>query len=391
MNLNNYYGFILESVLSSSSDFKKTLKSLDDPIAEKLLDLIGTDIKTKYNYLDVSDEDNKISFIPDDKFQKDIKNPSTALIGRLVRGILKDNDINFTDPQLEDFVNKYKAYAKLKNDLDISVVDGEDIIYWYDEKNHHPSALGNSSSLANSCMRLERCSKYFDIYVENPDSVQLVIFLEEGLLKARALLWKTNSGYYLDRVYSSERSLENMLVEWAEKEYEIVSHFRGSVKELEVELYDSLFLYYPYMDTFKYLDKDNNILRNYPGDTKYIILEDTHGGFTKPNLVWSNNSRRYINESDAVWVNDYSDFYHISDVRLSEYSKCYIPYDFCIWSEPVGSYIDLEKSCEVIVDEYGNTDIFPSDHPDVSYDEDSERYRYKDFQPEWVEFEEKYL
>ena len=182
MFINKYYGFLLESILVSSNDFKSVLKSLDDPIATALEDLMGKDIETRYNNLDISDEEGKITFVPDDKFQKGIKRESSALIGRLVRGILTDNKMTFTDSQLEDFVNKYKAAIKIKKDLDISVVEGDDLRYWYDEKNHHPIGLSNSSSLSNSCMRFERCYQYFDIYVENTDTIKMVIFLEEGLL-----------------------------------------------------------------------------------------------------------------------------------------------------------------------------------------------------------------
>lgn len=391
MFINKYYGFLLESILVSSNDFKSVLKSLDDPIATALEDLIGKDIETRYNNLDISDEEGKIKFVPDDKFQKGIKRDSSALIGRLVRGILTDNKMTFTDSQLEDFVNKYKASIKIKKDLDISVVEGEDLKYWYDERNHHPSGLGNSSSLANSCMRFDRCYQYFDIYAENPDTIKMVIFLEEGLLKARSLLWKTNLGWYLDRIYSSERSLENLLVEWAKEEYGDIYSFNGSsVKNMEVKIEDGYFMKYPYMDTFRYLDTEKNILSNYkPSGNNYIVLEDTHGGFSKPKMVWSNYSKEYIEEENAIWIEKYSDYFLFVDLKYSDYRGYHIPYEYSVWSKEISSYIEEDDSCEV-VNAIGEKVILPTDHQDVVFDEITGEYKHIDFCV-WSEIEDKYI
>ena len=57
-------------------------------------------------------------------------------------------------------------------------------------------------------MKYYRCKDYFNIYIENPDVCQLLIFTDPNdKLLGRALLWKLEDGSnYMDRIYTNRDS-----------------------------------------------------------------------------------------------------------------------------------------------------------------------------------------
>lgn len=76
--LKGYLDFIFESVLLTSLDFKKILKSIDDDTARDLHDLIDKDIKTNYNILDITDKNDTISFLSDTQSTTKLKKYSSG-------------------------------------------------------------------------------------------------------------------------------------------------------------------------------------------------------------------------------------------------------------------------------------------------------------------------
>lgn len=75
MKINRYFDFISESKLallleanmSYSDKFIDILSKLKSPIAKQILDLKGKDIDVSTNYIDLTDKDDTIAFIPDNK------------------------------------------------------------------------------------------------------------------------------------------------------------------------------------------------------------------------------------------------------------------------------------------------------------------------------------
>ena len=59
-------------------------------------------------------------------------------IGRLVRAILTASKIPFTDSEIEQFTNQYKATYDFAKDAlkQFDIVQGDKIAYWYDEENY---------------------------------------------------------------------------------------------------------------------------------------------------------------------------------------------------------------------------------------------------------------
>lgn len=84
-----------------------------------------------------------------------------------------------------------------------SVVNGEQIRFWYHKENYHPDA---SRVLHNSCMKWVRCQPYLDLYVHNEEHCQLIVQTKEDKLVARALVWiDANGDRFLDRVYGDNK------------------------------------------------------------------------------------------------------------------------------------------------------------------------------------------
>ena len=73
MKLRSYHEFILESILLTSDYLFDIIKSIDDPIAQNFSQLINQDIKTKYNIIDLTDTNDKLSFIPDTQTNTKLK------------------------------------------------------------------------------------------------------------------------------------------------------------------------------------------------------------------------------------------------------------------------------------------------------------------------------
>jgi hypothetical protein len=314
-----------ESVLYFSPILRDKLVRMNNDISKKLIELEGKDISSDVTFVDISNEENDIlfSFMPMNKaitkiksfypnasdgdlqnkpdieindliYNRDLSrekkvgiyNPdrNKIKIGKFIKKVLN----TLSDKEVESFVNDFK-----KNILsvDVELVSGKDISFWYDSKNYEI----NKGTLGSSCMGKEECSFYnfFKIYEDNPDVCKLAIIKNGDKLVARALVWKVECDnksikWYMDRPYSTMAYYTTMLEEWGEKNgmalwdgYRV--RFRGSsifvnmrVKVKRVE-YDS----YPYLDTFKRYDYRKGYLYNDSSDKRGYTLTSTIGGYNK--------------------------------------------------------------------------------------------------------------
>jgi hypothetical protein len=156
----------------------------------------------------------------------------------------------------------------------IKEIKGEEIANYY----NHPN-ISNEGILGNSCMnRME--NEIFQLYTKNTESVRLIVYEEDEYLLARALLWKTNKGWVMDRVYYSNDKYFYTFEKYAkEKGYKNKNEINSSYT---VKLNNSKFDKYPYLDTFNYLCINKKELCNddiFENDDKVILLQDTSGDF----------------------------------------------------------------------------------------------------------------
>ena len=224
-------------------------------------------------------------------------------IGRLIRAILTKANVSFTDKDVEDFTNTYKATYDFMKDVlkQFDVIQGDKIAYWY-EKNNYVSGGG---TLNNSCMADVDTENYFDIYCYNPQVSLVILYSDDGKIegekytsnkiKGRAILWDANingkEGKFMDRVYTRFDSDVDLFKQFAEKNgwwykksqsmepSETITNGSESAgnPNITVQLKEGTWDYYPYCDTMCYLDTNDDTLTNREvGDR---MLRDTGGGF----------------------------------------------------------------------------------------------------------------
>jgi hypothetical protein len=215
--------------------------------------------------------------------------PTEIKFGRFLTKILteikKDNSyIKFNAKDIETFVNLYKAHnAFSRNAFDyFKVVEGDEITKWY----HSSTYANGSGSLNNSCMRLDKCQEYFDIYTNPDNKVKMLILTNtENKLIGRCLLWETEKGKYMDRVYSNDHIL-NIFKKWAEENEYKNTHYNGSQNEqLTTKIKVDMNKYFPYLDSFRFMtfnesDKGNMAtLYTQEPCRRYFLLNETNGLF----------------------------------------------------------------------------------------------------------------
>lgn len=311
--INNYNNFllnesilILEAFLSTDSNFLSKLDKMSrqsntsSTIADMLLSRINdqdwvSELDLKQNFFKAGDENDKVSFIQQNRV-KDGVDPYTMAgrsdlkIGRAIKYIAKDlYDININDKQIEDFVNVYKSIPN-EGEPNFQFYIGDDIKNGYNTDNYY----SNYGSLGGSCMNNE--FSYIKIYRRNEKKVRLLVLLDDdGKICGRALVWKLDKSpceaeYFMDRVYTNRDFEVNKFIQYAEDNGfmykqrmscgdEDAARFRYKGKELIGEIrvkLDGKQKEYPYMDTLFALNKEKDELSNIPSWKSYQLW-DTDG------------------------------------------------------------------------------------------------------------------
>ena len=391
MKIRSYIDFITESILYASNDFKKVLSNTDDPTAKELLSLINKDINTNYNILRTTDRNDSVLFISDTQATYKLKStdPSTLLLGRsgnntsinrVVRSVLNDNGIKKTDREMEIFVNKFKAaYDKLNANSDlVRVVDGEDIRFWYNEVRYCKETSDGKGTLGKSCMRYQDASVYLDIYCKNPEICKLVIQVdEEGMLRSRALLWKTSEGMYLDRIYYTQDSDQNLITDWVKLEYgiNIMTYSDLKVgKRFNVKLRDDVeYNLFPYMDSIPYYFTPTKTLYNYPYEIKkgLLLLQQTDGYGIRQDLVYSEYDDTEYDADEVVFSDYLNSYIHKSDSVWSRTLNSYLHTSTALYSSIVDDYLDSSDVHVVYKNSDKSTfDIYPVNSEEEYYGRD---------------------
>ena len=420
--LSSYHEFLLESLIEGinesivyySPKLRGSLKRIKTDISQDLLDLEGKDIKDDITFIDI-DTDNQgyINFTTAKNAKKNLevqypeseydhvhvmfnqprqglsdvlykqssemwnKSRNPLKIGRLITKVFPGK---YTDKQIEEFTNKFKATVE-KTGERFEVVSGDDIAYWYNADRQY----SNSGTLGNSCMKNK--TNIFDIYTKNTEVCQLLCLFDEKdsgetKLKARALVWKVSKigpvmnnspeifEFFMDRQYTVEDSLvekmRNYATEkgWAFKTNNNHHSFENVTLNgnkfncsLEIQLNKNGENYqygkYPYMDTFRRYDVVNGILHNDGSTSGYdgqYILEDTAGGYEE------------IGKEEL-----YSEYY---DCNLSE--------DEAVWSDRLEDYLPRNHAVEVTRGSRGHRGWYPDDWDDITYDEYHEEHIHMD-------------
>lgn len=259
------------------------------------------------DFIKVENEDF-ISFVAKNRISDYNQTASPSLrtkmkVGRFIKKFLKKecyNLFNISDKDIEIFVNLYKSYFSSKLE-DFLIVEGEDIKKWYLEENYATIGEHRSGSLWQSCMRYHEKNKFMNIYSKNPDQVKMLVHLNsDNKLISRALLWqkafdrKEDTFKVMDRIYSIYEHSVVSFKNWAIQNGYIYKYEQSSKSErlfvvdsevikidLTVKLDNKKFNYYPYIDTFKYLDMTNGCLSNSESFNWHYMLVQNDGGLER--------------------------------------------------------------------------------------------------------------
>jgi len=333
----NEFNRIDESVLYYAPPFKEQLEILKksgSDIASKLLELEMEDLPTDITFVNSAEDVGYLTFHPMAKAIEKIRktyspgdddsedpldlqanpnkkyhdtiynneingrtymsiytgNKNAIKIGKFIKKVLPTT----TDIQIEDFVNELKAVQdNLKEKIEL--VSGDEIAKWYKSENCY-----SGGSLGNSCMKDRN---FFDIYTQNPESVNLLIMKSGDKIVSRALVWKLKTTkpqlgftYYMDRVYTVRDHQEKVMMAFAEKQgwayripggvYERGVMYQGKSNNVQMSVQIKKLKYekYPYMDTFSRYDYVTGELwndMNKNQKTRGHILTSTQGDFNK--------------------------------------------------------------------------------------------------------------
>lgn len=319
MKILNFFDFILENYkkievpFQFCQEFDYVLREIESPISSEIrkMRLQPSDI----SLLNIGDEPDMVSYTTSQKLSQHFntedqrqlnllvqplsrnteiyhKNRTNIKVGRLVRKLFGSK---FSDSEIEKFVNQYKSSMGDKI-LNFEIWDGQEIIDGYRSKNYTYDG-SSSNPLLNSCMNDEL--HLIDFYQYVPVKL-LVLLNNDGHIFGRSLLWKTDKGLFMDRIYSAFDQDYYKFIEYAKNNNIIykeenksgnlikyvkdnnVSWFpmkinlKFNIEDYSKEEFTGSVRDIPYMDTFIYGQK--NTLSNYePLDNKYYVLTDTDG------------------------------------------------------------------------------------------------------------------
>lgn len=361
-----------QEILISERLLKILQEIENDSLVAKLL--LTRDIPGEYtiddpvNYISISgDDESKISYLTKERLTKidSIEERWTSSKrfhikpGGFVNKVFK----NIPSKEVEKFATFYRSLIRPSN-FKFSIVEGEDIKYWY----HYNQYRKQTGSLGNSCMKNDHNQESLDFYIEN-DVKMLIMTDNQNCLIGRALLWQIDDVKVMDRIYTiCDEDYLYLFKQWAnkngylykfEQKWNSTLDFESGGKKQSINFgikLKNLTRRYPYMDTFKFLDKEKMMLYNFkPEDTKSIrICCSSDGDTQSPEyLVLDDIERTYIYSGDSVYLEYLNIRTHCNNVCYSEINSCNILVKDSEYQEDVrdnvfkGDYAHLNNMVEM--------------------------------------------
>lgn len=311
------------------------------------------------NYISISQSDNtKISYLTPERVEQISEDEYwsssrrfQAKPGAFVSKVFK----NISSRDIEKFSNLYKTFTK-KSKFELKVVSGSDIKRYY----HYDSYQSDRGTLGASCMKHESSQRLLDIYSDNSDKVSMLVMVDsDGYLMGRAILWNFDSYKLMDRIYTvCDEDLAFWFKKWATEngylykseqnwyntlQFEKIGDKRQELK-LKVSLDSADQKYYPYMDTFKFIDSDFNLYNYQPDGVTFYTLCSTDGCRQSPDyLRFDGVDGVYRYSHETCWIEYLRIYTRSSNCTYSESNDCYILHKDAIFDEDARDYIFGEE------------------------------------------------
>ena len=349
--------------IAESSEVAKLLLKQRHPIESLVEDHI--------NYISVSNSDpTKISYLTTERIEflkergEDLwTSPRRfhvkpgAFVGKLFKSI--------SPMEVQNFSSLYKNVVS-KISTRFEVISGPQIRNYY----HYDSYSKEHGSLGSSCMKYDQCQNYLDIYVKNPQLIKMLVVLDQrDKLIGRAILWDDGLNKIMDRIYTiDDDNYQFMIKQWAnengylykkEQRWNNTLYFesKGKVefKKIEFQLDKFSFEYYPYMDTFKFIDLNTGKIYNYqPQGVNFKTICSTDGETQSQNIYsLCDKSNMYFTSDSIVHVpnrgwNVSSDYTAYSDIY-----DTYILREDAFYDQDLGDWIyqDSDLNNEVLLNQ----------------------------------------
>lgn len=279
----------VEKIKVKESNYSLTIFSQDVKNILEYCDYMDYPFKLDINYIDISNNKNYITYLSIDR-QKRLKpgeNPfKTTLRNSMLVGKFLKKLNPYTDKvNLERKVNIYKAMwdTLISGQNTLKMVQGMDVIEWYQESKYFPGG----GSLNKSCMRSHRDK--LKLY-NDPDRVALLILVNPlNQLLGRALVWNVSKPdiTYMDRVYTVYPEHEERFYMLAEENG--WTTYKNPNFSMIIKYSDHIGDEYenPYMDTFK-----------------FFVIKGTHGRYYLTNAI---SEEEEDNESNYILLEEIED------------------------------------------------------------------------------------
>lgn len=324
---------------------------------------IDTDHAEYIDYLDLSkDTRGMISFhtkasivkagLSDDSTEEDDYNPKfriKARAGKVFRKLFACAGMEKSSDQIAEIVRKWYLFTGVNSEgyeasgIKFELCSGERIKWGYYKNNYidqEECSLG-----LYSCMCGRDAQGYLDIYTKNPQ-VQLMVMTINGSIVGRSIVWL---GKYHDRVYANTQTNADILTEYMHS-WGLVNVWRSTQANVPeyIQLDRTEFDYYPYIDTYYYIDVDSNrAYMNMPRNGNEVrTCRCTDGSYEEQDRYECYNCGRGISSDDVYWVND--EPYCNECAVYSEHHDCNILRSSAVWSDCLNTYLHEDDAvyCE---------------------------------------------
>lgn len=254
----------------------------------------------------------------------------------------------YTDKQYEEFANNLKSFYE--EEIRIETITGEEILKGYDYHNYF-EGKGKRGTLWESCMKAAP-PEWLKLYTHSPNC-SLVVGYKEGKVVARALLWNTNKGLFMDRVYHYEDYYYNKMVDHAKEQGWMYkgdnnSSYAGSIvapnstgvypasgKSMELEVADiyTNLAYYPYLDTLKLITLEDSTLHNKYNSKDYDLevegaQGEPSGGSARVRYVYCAVSGARMHPNEVIEIPGHGTVGR--DYAVMDYRGQYIPTNYMV-------------------------------------------------------------
>jgi hypothetical protein len=238
-------------------------------------------------------------------------------MGKLFKSLMNAAKWSPSHEEVDKFHTEYvNAVKKMKKmDLDrFEIVEGEDIRKYYLESSYD----GLKHTLGTSCMRHAKCQPYFDLYVQNPENIKLLILRSKNdpsKICGRALLWQninyrsgddfeykwgmkewSTKANFMDRIFVNNSKDEGFFKEWAVTNgylFKKSQDYSPNPIQSDINTIENVTLWielksktpksglFPYIDTMCNYQPENGVLTNIGQDwcdIDWKQLHETNGG-----------------------------------------------------------------------------------------------------------------